>query len=95
MHSFMFPGVVSKFSYREICCPVGLSSICELSQICFNPLIHAIALSICSGVKCSAEVLFDPHGFIECFDKVPSEYRVSVRYDSFGDTIPGEEMLEV
>ena len=91
----MFPGVVSEFSYREICCPVGLSSIYELSQVCFNPLIHAFTLSIGSGVKRSAKVLFDPHGFTECFDKVSSESRVSVRYDSIGDTIPGEEMLEV
>ena len=95
MCSFMFPGVVSRFCYREICCPVGLSSVYELSQVCFNPLIHAFALSICSGVKCSAEVLFDPHGFTECFDKVSHESRVSVGYDSFGDTIPGEEMLDV
>ena len=95
MHSFVFPRVVSKFSYREICCLVGLLSIYELSQVCFNPLIHAFALSICSGVKCSAKVLFDPHGFTECFDKVSSESRVSVGYDSFGDTIPGEEMLKV
>ena len=91
----MFPGVVSKFSYREICCQVGLLSIYELSQVCFNSLIHVFTLSICSGVKHSAEVLFDPHGFTECFDKVSSESRVSVRYDLFGDTVPGEEMLEV
>ena len=91
----MFPGVVSEFSYREICCPVGLSSINELSQVCFNPLIHVFTLSICSGVKCNAEVLFDPHGFTECFDKVSGESRVSVGYDLFEDTIPGEEMLEV
>ena len=91
----MFSGVVSKFSYREICCPVGLSSIYELSQVCFDPLIHAFTLSICSRVKCGAKVLFDPHGFAEGFDKVSSESRVSVRYDSFGDTIPREEVLEV
>ena len=91
----MFPGVVSKFSYREICCPVGLSSIYELSQVCFDPLIHVFTLSICSGVKCGAKVLFDPHGFTECFDKVSSESGVSVGYDSFRDTVPGEEMLEV
>ena len=93
--SFVFPGVVSEFSYREICCPVSLSSIYELSQVCFNLLIHAFTLSICSRVECSAKVLFDPHGFTECFDKVSSESRVSVGYDSFGDTIPREEMLEV
>ena len=91
----MFLHVVSEFSYREICCPVGLSSIYELSQICFNPLIHVFALSICSRVKHSAKVLFDPHGFPECFDKVSSESKVSIGYDSFGDTIPKEEMLEV
>ena len=95
MCSFVFPGVVSEFSYREICCPIGLSSIYELSQVCFDPLIHAFALSICSGVKHGAEVLFDPQGFTECFDKVSSESGVSVRYDLFGDTVPGEEMLEV
>ena len=61
--SFMFPRVVSKFSYREIHCPVNLSSICELSQVHFNPLIHAFTLSICPRVKCGAKVLFDPHGF--------------------------------
>ena len=93
--SFMFSGVVSKFSYREICCPVSLLSICELSQVCFNPLIHVFALSICPRMKHSAKVLFDPHGFAQCFDKVSSESRVSVRYDVFGDAIPGEGVLKV
>ena len=95
MHSFMFSGVVSKFSYREICCPVDLLSIYELSQVYFDPLIYAFTLSICSGIKCSAKVLFDPYSFTEGFDKVSSESRVSIGYDLFEDTILREEVLEV
>ena len=59
----MFPGFVSEFSYREICCPVSFLSICELSQVCFDPLIHVFTLSICPRVKHGTKVLFDPHGF--------------------------------
>ena len=81
MCSFMFPGVVSEFSYREICCPVGLSSIYELSQVCFNPLIHAFTLSICSRVKHGTKVLFDPH--------VPLSKFVTVQVDNSG-TLPAQ-----
>ena len=82
---------IGRYVAQLVCHPF----IYELSQVCFNPLIHMFTLSICSRVKHGAKVLFDPHGFAECFDKVSSESRVSIRYNSFRDTIPQEEMLEV
>ena len=71
MHSFIFPGVVSKFSYREICCPVGLSSIDKLSQVYFNLLIHAFTLSICSRVKCGAKIFLIPMALHSVLTRFP------------------------
>src|SRR5882762_2285293 len=92
---FVFPRIVCELCHGEEGAPVVLSSCDELAEVGLYPLVHAFCLSISSRMKCSADVLLYSCRFANCSSKVTGESWISIRYNPFGYTEPGEEMLKI
>ena len=75
--------------------PVILSSFDKLSKVSFYPLVHTFWLSISAWVVRSAEVLLYFQRFTDRLGEVWCESGISIWYNPFWYTKPGEEVLEI
>ena len=64
-HSVTGPIVVHKLCHWLPACPIVLFVISDKVEECFDPLIHALQLSIHSGVIGCGYVLFYSHQFAQ------------------------------
>ena len=66
-----------------------------MAEVPFNPLVHALGLSICTRVECGAEVLLDVCGSADGSAEVTGEPWISIGDDAFGDPKQGEEVAKI
>ena len=91
----MFPGVVSIFCDWEKRGPLIWMYGSPWAEVLFDPCVHPFGLSVCSRVEGCRQILLYPKAFADSSGKVRGKAGVSVRYDAFGKSKPGDKVSEV